>query len=458
LPAVNAALQRKMSFDYLDDPALLAAIVAAAAVVGLLAGVYPALVLSAFRPAAVLKGGPIQSSGGGGLRQALVVTQFCVLTVLVLATLTIARQTAFAITQGAHVNQDDVVLLAASPCTNTLRDAVGAIPGVEHAACASPSALGLSTNVDNVIANGRRLNLVTAPVDFGFFELYGLHALAGRLFGPDHPADDGANHTAEPPPIVINEAAVRGLGFASPQAAIGRLVEWHFNPGASIANLGNLATPYGASQIIGVVPDFTFGSVRKAIQPSYFYVGAKVDILSSVVLNVKLDHARVAETLPRIERVWKAVSHGEPLQEFFANQFMLRLYIDTLIQGAFIAACALIAVSVACLGLFALAAYTAERRTNEFGVRKAMGASSGDILKLLLWQFIWPVLIANLIAWPLAFIAMNWWLQGFAYRVDQAPWTFLAAGAATIFIALATVLYQGLRVSRAKPVTALRYE
>jgi putative ABC transport system permease protein len=113
---------------------------------------------------------------------------------------------------------------------------------------------------------------------------------------------------------------------------------------------------------------------------------------------------------------------------------------------------------VACLGLFALSAYTAERRTKEIGVRKAMGASSSDILKLLLWQFLWPVLVANVIAWPIAFLVMNWWLQGFAYRIDQSPWTFLAAGAAAVVIALVTVFFQGLRVARAKPVTALRYE
>jgi putative ABC transport system permease protein len=115
-------------------------------------------------------------------------------------------------------------------------------------------------------------------------------------------------------------------------------------------------------------------------------------------------------------------------------------------------------VSVACLGLFALSAYTAERRTKEIGVRKAMGAGSGDILKLLLWQFTRPVLIANLIAWPAAFFVMTWWLQGFAYRVDLAPWTFVAAGAAALLIAVATVFVHALRVSRAKPVGALRYE
>jgi putative ABC transport system permease protein len=225
-----------------------------------------------------------------------------------------------------------------------------------------------------------------------------------------------------------------------------------------MSNINYSQTPYLPSEVIGVVPDFTFGSVRNMVQPAFFYVAKKVDFLSSVALNVKLDPARTAETLPRLAKVWKDVSHGQPLQEVFASQFLLRLYIDTIVQGAFVAVCAVIAVSVACMGLFALSAYTAERRTKEIGVRKAMGASSADILRLLLWQFLWPVLIANLIAWPIAFLAMNWWLSGFAYRVDQPAWAFLAAGSAAVVIALGTVLYQALRVSRAKPVAALRYE
>lgn len=459
LPALNGVLQRKMAFDYLGDPALLAAMLSAAATVGLLAGIYPALVLSAFRPALVLKGGPIEATGGGRLRQALVVTQFCVLIALLLAAITIARQTSFALSKATHVDQSGVVLLLASPCTDTLRDAVRAIPGVEGAACSSPTALALVDSIDDVQLGARRANLVVAPVDFGFFGIYGVRPLAGRVFDIARPSDDGANHVNDAPPIVINEAAVHALGIPTAEAAIGRQVQWQYLPNASIASSSTSdQSPYLPSEVIGVVPDFTFGSVRNMVQPQFFYVPKKVDWFTSVALNVKLDPARTAETLPRLAQTWKAVSNGQPLQEVFASQFMLRLYIDTIVQGAFIAVCALIAVSVACMGLFALSAYTAERRTKEIGVRKAMGASSGDILRLLLWQFTWPVLIANLIAWPLAFLVMNWWLAGFAYRVDQPLWPFLAAGGAAVVIALGTVLYQALRVSRAKPVAALRYE
>jgi putative ABC transport system permease protein len=393
------------------------------------------------------------------VRQGLVVAQFAVLIALLLAVGTIARQTAFALTRGTHVDQDAVLLLAASPCTDTLRDAIRAVPGVRGAACASPFALQIANSVTNVIAHGRRMNLTFSSVDFGFFQIYGVRPLAGRLFSPDHPSDDAANLGAGGmPPIVINETAVGTLGYASPQAAIGQSVSWQFDPNRSLTEGPTAPLPYGPSEIIGVVPDFTFGSVKSKVEPSFFFIGRKNDILNSSILNIRLDPAQMTTTIPKIDKVWKDVSHGAPLQQFFASQFMLRLYIDTLIQGAFIAVCALIAVSVACLGLFALSAYTAERRTKEIGVRKAMGASSADILRLLLWQFTWPVLIANLVAWPLAFLVMNWWLQGFAYHVDQAPWTFLAAGGAAVMIALVTVLFQALRVSRAKPVAALRYE
>ena len=459
LPGVNAALQRRIAFNYLNDPQLLIAMIAVTLVAGLLAGLYPALVLSSFRPASVLKGGPIAGAGGGAVRQALVVAQFAVLITLVLATSTIYRQTIFALKDATHTNKDRVVMLFASPCTDALRNAIGALPGVHAAACASPEAIYFGYSRDVVTANGRYVGLDYAPVDFGFFEVYGVRPVAGRLFRTDRPGDDGARLKDAAPPIVINEAAVRALGLRSPGAAVGQLVTWHFNPAYSSKTMGAPVAPSRSSEIIGVVPDFTFGSVRQAVDARFFYVGPKTDYLSSVALNVKLEPDHVAETLQNIDRVWGKMSGGQPLQRYFADQvLLLKLYVDDVIQGGFIAVCALIAVSIACLGLFALSAYTAERRTKEIGVRKAMGASSSDILRLLLWQFVKPVLLANLIAWPVGYLAMNWWLRGFVYHVDPSPWTFILAAAAAVLIATVTVATQSLLVARAKPVAALRYE
>ncbi|HEX5264872.1 MAG TPA: ABC transporter permease, partial [Phenylobacterium sp.] len=381
LPGVNAVLQRKIAFSYLSDARLLAVMLGVALTTGLLAGLYPALVLSAFRPSSVLKGGPVAGGGGGVIvRQMLVVAQFAVLVTLVLSAMTIYRQTAFALRDATHTNKQGVLMLFAAPCTDTLRDAVRAIPGVRTAACSSPMAVNLGNSQGLVEADGRRVLLNYAPVDFGFFDVYGVRPVAGRLFRADRPGDDGASTNDGAPTLVLNESAVRMLGFKSPQAAVGHIVTWYFISNLSMTNMGRDTPPPRSSEVIGVVPDFTFGSVRQPINASYYYVGPKTDALSSVALNVKLDPARASQTVKDIDRLWAKISGGMPLQQYFADQFMLRLYIDNIIQGGFIAVCALIAISIACLGLFALSAYTAERRTKEIGIRKAMGASSRDIL------------------------------------------------------------------------------
>jgi putative ABC transport system permease protein len=459
LPAVNAALQRKIAFSYLTDPPLLIAMLGAALATALLAGLYPALVLSSFRPASVLKGGPVASGGGGiVVRQVLVVAQFAVLITLVLSTVTIFRQTAFALRDATHTDKNGVLILFAAPCTDTLRDAVRAVPGVRAAACSSPMAVNLGNSQDMVEAAGRHVLLNYAPIDFGFFDVYGVRPVAGRVFQSDRPGDDGAKLANTSPTLVLNESAARMLGFKSPQAAVGHLVSWHFIRGLSMTNLAATIPPPQSSEVIGVVPDFTFGSVRQPINPSYYYVGPKDDVLGSVALNIKLNPGHTTQAVSGIGRLWAKIGHGMPLQQYFADQFMLRLYIDNIIQGGFVAVCAVIAISIACLGLFALSAYTTERRTKEIGIRKAMGASSQDILRLLLWQFTQPVLWANVLALPAAWLAMNWWLKGFAYHVSVAPWTFAAAAVAGVLIAWGTVFVHALRVSRARPVGALRYE
>jgi putative ABC transport system permease protein len=458
LPAVSAALQRKIAFNYLTDPQLLLVMLAVTVATALLAGLYPALVLSSFRPSSVLKGGPVAAAGGGGVRQALVVAQFAVLIALLLAALTIYRQTMFALRDATHINKDGVVMLFASPCTETLRNAVKAVPGVRGAACASVGAVALGNNNDLSFAGDHKAMLTSSSVDFGFFEVYGIRPVAGRLPDAARPGDDGGKLGGRAPPILLNETAVRELGFKSPQAALGHLVTWHFNPKFAMDSMAPPSPPSTPSEVIGVVPDFTFGSVRQKVEPSFFYVGPKNDMLNSVALNIKLDPAHAADTLKRIDAIWARISGGMPLQQFFTDQFLLFRYIDNVIQGGFIAVCALIAVSIACLGLFALSAYTAERRTKEIGIRKAMGAKSSDILRLLLWQFAKPVLWANLLALPVAWLAMDYWLKGFAYHVGQPPWTFVFAAGAGIVIAWATVFFHALRVARARPVGALRYE
>jgi putative ABC transport system permease protein len=457
MPAVNTLLQRKLTFDYLHDPLLAAAILGVLALVAVLAGAYPAFVLSGFRPSAVLKGGPMQSVGGRRVREVLVVAQFAVLIGLVLIAVTIARQTRYALNEGMRVNKDQVLLLFSSPCIETVRDEAVRLPGVKGAACASTNAMNLSNAHDAVTRNGRMTDLATAGVDYGFFQLFGIQPIAGRLFERARAADAPVNGPTTYGTIVLNESAVRRLGFPSPQAAIGHVIFWHGMWDSTQRKPTFTVPPPLPSEIVGVVPDFTFGSVRNRIDPTLFVVGRNV-APNSIALAVKLDAGRIPETMASLQALWKRVVPERPYLPIFVDRYTMRLYVDTIIQGATVAIAGLIALTVAALGLFALSAYTTERRTKEIGVRKAMGASSADILKLLLWQFTKPVIWANVIAWPAAFFVLRWWLASFAYHVGLAPWTFVAAGAGALLIAWATVFVHALNVARAKPVGALRYE
>jgi putative ABC transport system permease protein len=454
MPPFNAFLQRKIEFDYLHDPALVLAVLGGLFATAALAGAYPAIVLSGFRPAAVLKGGAV-TVGGGLVRAALVVAQFAVLIALVVMAITIARQTLYALNEGMRLDKDQVLMVASQPCVTRMRDEVVKLPGVRAAACAGAYILDLSHSNDDAKVGSHKLTIARNAVDFDFFKVFGIKPLAGRFFDRGRPADGPAAPPGAFPPVVLNATAVRKLGFASPQDALGKTIVWHGNWDISVPVSQD--PPPGASEIIGVAPDFTLGSMREVIPPALYAVGRNLPP-DSIGMAVKLDGRRLPETLAAIDRLWKVLGEGRPMLRLFFDQFTLRLYIDSIIQGATVAIAGMIALSIAALGLFALSAYTTERRTKEIGIRKAMGASSADILKLLLWQFTQPVLWANLLALPVAWLLMDWWLQGFAYHVNVAPWTFVVAGATAMVIAWATVFVHALRVARARPVGALRYE
>lgn len=256
----------------------------------------------------------------------------------------------------------------------------------------------------------------------------GLVALAGKRFiGP----------------VILNETAARMLGFATSQSAIGQVIRQppgRYNTGVT-------------SEVVGVVTDFPVGSLRGPIDPVVFFTDAAFfDIVS-----VKLDGRQIPETLAAIDRLWKQLGEPRPINRWFADEFLQDVYREDLRQGQMAAVSAGIAVFIACLGLFGLAAFTAERRTKEIGVRKALGASRTDIVRLLLWQFTRPVLWANLIAWPVGWYAMHRWLERFAYRTDIELWMLLGASTLAVVIALATVATHAIVVARARPVTALRY-
>ena len=455
-PAFNAFLQRNLRFDYLADPVLAGALVGSALVTTLLAGIYPALVLSAYRPAAALKGGAGQSTGSVAMRQALVIVQFAILIGLVVMTATIYRQTRFVLNDALRLNTDQVVRMFA-PCGSSFEQEARRLAGVKAVACTSSKALmQFDTGATDVVMPDRSVRIIyVAQLGPGFFEVHGLKPVAGRFFSRAHGEDMVLDRPNPPidlqPSLVINETGARFLGFSNPQAAVGKTVTWGR---WSLSLPDDRLPPDRPSRIVGVVPDFTLGSARTAIRPTLFFVDPSL----SKFLVLKLDRQHIPETMDALRQLWRRTGHDRPPNIVFESQSIQALYQDVITQGVALSVCAGLAIVIACLGLFALAAFVTERRTKEIGVRKAMGASASDVVRLLLWQFTRPVLWANLIAWPAAFFAMDYWLHGFAYRVGQPVWLFLAASLVAAAIAWATVSFQSWMAARAKPATALRYE
>ena len=443
IPTFNAYANTNVAFHYWRDPWLQGALVALAITVGVLAGLYPAIALSSFRPATVFKGGVLQSVSAGAVRSGLVILQFAMLIGILLMTATIYRQTRFALTDTLRVPSDQILVVYRA-CDDAFKLQVRSLPGVRAAACNAP---GNSSHVLVRRTDGTDIAFSRAFVDFGYLELYGLRPLSGRFFQESHGADfvsPGAPATFQPN-VVINETARQQLGFHTSAEAVGKTLVW--------ARGANLTAPL-PSIIIGVTPDFSVTASRAKIDPEIYHVDSSM----LDTLNVKLDGHRIPETTESIDRLWKEFNASRPVSRVFLDQLMQRRYMDVIRQGIIFAAFSALALFLACIGLFGLAAFATERRTKEIGIRKAMGANSSDIVRLFAWEFSKPVLWANLLAWPIAYYCANRWLNGFAYHVDLEVWMFLAAGGIALVIALFTVSGHAFLAARAKPVTALRYE
>ncbi len=442
LPYVNAALDVGAVFDYRRDPLLLAGLGSAVVLLGVLAGLYPAFVLSAFKPVATLKSQLTGSRHSNWLRQVLVTAQFAALIGLAIAAIVVYQQREFATREALRMDTDQVLYIGDMPpnqtCDGALMTAWRALPGVRAAACGDTPfsfASGGMASQPVKLKDGTSLNLRIANITAGLLKFYGLEPLAGRLF-----------NSQDPCAAVINDAAAHRLGYASPAAAIDQMLDAQNPPICK-------GRPV---QIVGVVPNVSLDSVQHPIDPT-IYVNEVADP-NSVHAHLRLTGRDIPETLAAIARVWAASGTTEPIGPMFLNNYVQGRYLFVLREAQGFAVFSGVALLLACLGLVGLAVSTTERRTKEIGIRKVMGASTADVLRLLTWEFAKPVLWANVVAWPLAYLAMNWWLSGFLRHIALDPWIFLGASAVALGIALATVSGKALLVARTKPVAALRYE
>lgn len=427
IPWFGEMVGRSLSFARFWKPGAIGEVAVFVLGVAILAGSYPAFVLSAFRPAINLRGK--FESGSGSVRRAFVIFQFGVLIALVLTTIVMHRQVAFSVREAVRFDANQVLLID-TPCTGAFKQEVMRLQGVQAASCSGELLAGEERAMTRVRPDGTRLTVDFAFAGPGLFELYGIAPSAGRLLAE-----------GDVDKILINDAAVRLLGYPSAAAAIG-------------------TAPLGADpgEVVGVVPDVVMRSVRVAVRPAVYSLGVgRVNALST--LHVKLRGGQIPETLGAIQDLWHRTGERPgPVSWRFFDQYTQTLYLDTVRQGRLVGVLAGVAIFLSALGLFGLSAFTADQRTKEIGVRKALGASRRDILRLLLWQFAKPVLWANIIAWPAAYFIMRRWLEGFAYHIDLQPWMFLAASALALAIAVMTVIGHTLMIARAEPVSALRYE
>jgi putative ABC transport system permease protein len=413
-------------------------------------------VRSRMSPLGAMHGARLARGRGGFLRQLLVAMQFALLIMLTLRAGVMYLQRQFAMEQALRFDTDQVLILNTG-CSPGRMTELRKLAGVLDAACSRPELLGgegSSNGIEVQTRDGRKAAMAGVVIDDRMLQLYGVRLLAGRgLTAEDFGEGILGRHSTR---VLINESAMRALGFDSPAAAIGPYPLMKDTPRLSEGR------PAGAGfdEIIGVVPDFSMANVRHRIAPAVFYADPQVFMR----ISLKLKGSDIPETLTAINRVWKSTRGrgGDPpvgkLNYVFYNDRVQRMYYPMQVEERAFGIMSLVAITLALLGMLGLAASAADQRTREIGIRKALGATTGDVLKLLLWQFSKPVLWANLIAWPVAGWVMQLWLNSFAYHIDLPLWLFPATMTATVLIAMATVSAHALRVARAKPVTALRHE
>jgi putative ABC transport system permease protein len=439
LPLIAPLTGRTMRLFEPSQVGFLAAMAGLALVVGIAAGSYPALILSAFRPVAALRG---QAGGvrGGALRKGLVIFQFAASALLLISTGVVSDQLHYVRNKRLGFDKDHLIIIpirddAMRSNFETAKRELESVPGVLSATASGNLPGGSDWGVPyepEGIPLDRVPPLRQLVVDYDFIGAYGLELAAGRGFSRDHPADATAA-------VMINEEAARQLGWSDP---LGRTI--------AIPVFKRRPSP-----VIGVLKDFHFRSLHEKIGALMLIVA---DPAWMSVISVRLRADNIPASLDGLLRKWRDLDPAHPFTYSFLDDRFARLYADERRIGRLLASVAGLAVFVACLGLFGLAAYAAGKRTKEIGIRKTVGASAGSIVLLLSKDFMKLMAIGYLTAAPAVVWLMTRWLDGFAYRVSLGPWPFLAAALAVFAAGWIAVGFQSLRAARASPTDALRYE
>ena len=437
LPTFNQMSGRQIDFNPFSNPIFLTGLIFITIFVGLSAGFYPALNLSRFAPITVLKGNFTRSSKGQFLRNILVITQFTITISLIICTLIIRKQMDFVYSTDLGYNKEQVVVLPVRS-----KAIYQQIESVKSELKRSPDILEVSTaarlpnNIDTFTgAEWKGMNpdinftISYNTVDENYIDLYDIEIVKGRNFSKDISSDNNGV-------FLINETAAKAAQFENPLNET--FLHWNDKSG----------------KVVGVMKDFHFKSLHHPIEPLYLFY----DVKDFANISIKVNSENIPETISYIKNIINKFAPDYPFEYSFFDEEFGKVYQSEKQLVSIFSAFAVLAIIIACMGLFGLSLFSTERRVKEFGVRIVLGSSTTGIIFLVLKEFTKWIVISNVIAWPLAYFTMDKWLQYFAFRTNMGLGIFIISGTTAVIIALLTVSYQALKVTAQNPVKALKYE
>jgi len=437
LPEFNHLSGKTISNGIFEHPAYILFLFTSSLVIGLLAGIYPALVLSSFKPSEVLKGRFATSSRGNILRKGLVLIQFTLSIGFIIATIVVYNQLRYMREQDLGYNKQQMMVIntEGDPHKMAFQQSLKEIPGVISASLASnvpgTDAPIVNCQIENQKGDLKIANLDSYFVDWDYVDQFKIKIVAGRTFSREFQTDTTKA-------MLINETAAKMFGYHSPQQAVGRRFSQFGRDG----------------RIIGVMKDFHFRSLQEEIKPLSVRIEPEVCYLVSV--KVSTDH--LPATLSAIEKKWKSIIPYRPLLYYFLDEHFDKQYRAEERFGKLFLNFTVLAIFISCMGLFGLASYSTLQRTKEIAVRKMMGASILDIVNLLSRDFLKLVVISFIVASPVTWWFMHRWLLDFAYRINISFWHFLGAGLLAVLITLFTIGLKTVNAAISNPVKSLRTE
>jgi len=443
LPLFNGLADKNLNFHIISNLELLGLLIFVGLVVGIAAGIYPAFYLSSTRPITTIKTNVQPKGGAALLRKILVVTQFAISLALIIGTIIINKQLTFLQNANIGFNKEQVLVVPLKPQMlrnyESLKNQILLNSNVINVTSMN-EVIGENHNTHEVnyegMQAGKWIYLPGLMVDDQFLPTFDLKLVAGRNFSKEFPGDDSLS-------ILINESMVKHLGWETPEKAIGKRF-----------NLFN-----GSERVIGVIKDFNFVSLKEPIGPFFIaLIRPQLAFFFKKNMAIKIKPGDINKTISDLDEKWSEIVPSIPFEFTLLNDRLNNMYKAQDRLGKLVGYFSILAIFIACLGMFALASYSVERKFKEIGIRKVLGATEPEIIVLLLKEFLILVLIANIIAWPVSYFIMNNWLKDFAFRIDFPIWVLAASGLITLFISILTVGYQAVKAASANPVKSLRYE